>query len=78
MALVSERHQRVHTRFGTDDNTATVAAVTTAGPASRHVLFSAECHTTISAPTSNGFDFDAVDEHDERSDLGKTRSTERR
>ena len=39
------------------------SAVAATRAATRNVFFAAECHTPITAPTSNGFDFDAVDEH---------------
>jgi hypothetical protein len=63
MALVCERHQRVHARSGADDDTTTIAAITTGRTTSRVMLFTAEGHATIPAFTRNDLDFNSIDKH---------------
>jgi hypothetical protein len=70
MSLMSESNQRVHTRFGSYDDTAAVSAVTAARATARNVLFATKRHAAIAASTCDGFYLDPVDEHGRRSNLG--------
>jgi hypothetical protein len=63
MPLVRKSDKGIHTSSSANNDTTAASAVTTARATTGNVLFAAECHAPITAPTSNGFDFDAVDEH---------------
>ena len=63
MSLVGEFGERVYPISGPDQNTTSDPTIAPARPAARYVFLSTEGHTTVTAVSSNDFNFDAVNEH---------------
>jgi len=63
MSLVGEFRQGVYPVLGSNQNASTTTAIATARSAARYVFFPTEGHATVTAVSSNDFNFDAVNEH---------------
>jgi hypothetical protein len=70
-AIVAELQQRIHVFGAFEGNIAAPATVAPAGSATRHELFAAEGHTTISALTAGNMDLGFVNEHVESQSAGQ-------
>ncbi len=60
---ICQSYEAVDAMLCDEDDTSTVATVTTIGPSARNVFFAAKTHASMSAASANYFDLNLVNEH---------------
>jgi len=64
MSLVSKLHQRVHSVPDANNDTAAMPTITTAWPATWHVLLATKRHAAIATGPSHGLYLNAINKHE--------------